>query len=75
MTLEFDFGFPFIVVIYRKIPIISPGLIFVQKAFLVGLFWGSLFSEELVIGRNFSFQNGRGFDLSIKTTKNTKITA
>ena len=28
---------------YRKIPIISPGLIFVQKAFLVGLFSGELF--------------------------------
>ena len=27
---------------YRKIPIISPGLIFVQKAFLVGLFSGEL---------------------------------
>ena len=25
---------------YRKIPIISPGLIFVQKAFLLGLFSG-----------------------------------
>ena len=28
--------------IYRKIPIISPGLIFVQKAFLLGLFSGEL---------------------------------
>ena len=27
---------------YRKIPIISPGLIFVQKAFLLGLFLGEL---------------------------------
>ena len=35
-------------------------------------FWGSLFSERLVIGRNFAFQNG--FSLSIKTTKNAKIT-
>ena len=31
---------------YRKIPIISPGLIFVQKAFLLGLFSG-----ELIFGR------------------------
>ena len=46
---------------YRKIPMISPGLIFVQKAFLLGLF-----SEGLVIGRNFAFQNG--FGLSIKTS-------
>ena len=45
---------------YRKIPIISPGLIFVQKAFLLGLF-----SEELIIGRNFAFRNGLG--LTIKT--------
>ena len=30
---------------YRKIPIISPGLIFVQKAFLLGLFL-----EELIFG-------------------------
>ena len=27
---------------YHKIPIISPGLIFVQKAFLVGLYLGQL---------------------------------
>ena len=47
-------------VIYRKIPIISPGLIFVQKAFLLGLF-----SEGLIIGRNFAFQNELG--LTIKT--------
>ena len=38
---------------FRKIPIVSPGLIFVQKAFLLGLF-----SEGLIIGRNFVFQNG-----------------
>ena len=43
----------------RKIPIISPGLIFVQKAFLLGLF-----SEGLIFGRNFAFQNG--LDLTIK---------
>ena len=41
--------------IYCKIPIISPGLIFVQKAFLLGLFSGSLFSEGLIIGGNFAF--------------------
>ena len=46
--------------IYRKINIISPGLIFVQKSVLLGLF-----SEELIIGRNFAFQNGLG--LTIKT--------
>ena len=49
-------------VIYRKIPIISPGLIFVQMAFLVGLFSG-----DLIIGRDFAFQNGLA--LTIKTAK------
>ena len=52
---------------YRKIPIISPGLIliFVQKTFLLGLFSGNLFSEGLIIERNFAFQNGLG--LTVKT--------
>ena len=39
---------------------------------MLGLFSGELiFSEGLVIGRNFAFQNG--FGLSIKTANNTKI--
>ena len=45
---------------YRKIPIVSHGLIFVQKAVLLGLF-----SEGLVIGWNFAFLNALGF--TIKT--------
>ena len=49
-------------------PIISPRLIFVQKAFLLGLL-GCLFSEGLVIGRNFASQNG--FGLPIKTAEET----
>ena len=56
---------------YRKIPIISPGLIFVQKFFCWTYFRGSLFSVGLVIGRNFTFQSG--FGLSIKAAKTTKI--
>ena len=46
--------------IYHKIPIISPGLIFVQKTVLLGLstFGRSLFSEGLIIGRNFAIQSG-----------------
>ena len=47
---------------------ISPGLIFVQKAFLLGLFSGSLFLEGLIIGRNFAFQNELGL-----TKKRPKI--
>ena len=58
---------------YRKTPIISPGLIFVQKAVLLDLFSGSLFSEGLIIGRNFAFQNR--LDLTIKTARNTTKTA
>ena len=42
----------------------SPGLISVKKVFLVGLF-----SEGLIIGGNFAFQNG--LFLTIKTAKNT----
>ena len=45
---------------YRKIPIITAGLTFVQKAVLLGL---SL--EGFIIGTNFAFQNGLG--LTIKT--------
>ena len=45
---------------YCKILIISPGLTFLQKAFLLGLFLG-----ELIFGGNFAFQNGLG--LTIKT--------
>ena len=45
---------------YHKIFIIRPGRIFVQKAFLVGLFL-----EKLIFERNFAFQNGLG--LTIKT--------
>ena len=48
------------IVTYRKIPAISPGLMFVPKAFLV-----DLFSEGLIIGGNFGFQNA--LDLTIKT--------
>ena len=51
--------------VYRKSPIISPGLRFVQKGFCWAYFRGSLFSEGLIIGRNFAFQNG--FGLSVKT--------
>ena len=52
---------------YRKSLTLSPGIIFVQKAFLLGLFSGELILEGLVIGRNFAFQNG--FGMSIKTAK------
>ena len=50
---------------YRKFPVISPGLTFVQNAFCWAYFRGSLFSEGLIIGGNFAFQNDLG--LAIKT--------
>ena len=41
-------------------------IIFVQKAFFGWVYFrGSMFSEGLIIGRNFPFQNGLG--LTIKT--------
>ena len=56
---------------YRKIPIISPSLIFVQKACLMGLF-----SEGLFIGRNFAFQNRLGLTIKQpKTLRNQPKTA
>ena len=36
-----------------------------KRLFCWAYFWGSLFSEGLIIGRNFEFQNG--LDLTIKT--------
>ena len=59
-------GKPLRITIYkcRKIPIISPGFIFVRKAVLLGLFSG-----ELIIGGNFEFQNG--LDLTAKTALTT----
>ena len=50
---------------YRKISIISPGLIFVQKAFLMGLFSGELNFRGIYYWMEFVFQNGLG--LTIKT--------
>ena len=48
----------------RKILIISPGLILIQKAFLVGLFSGELIFGE-AIGGNFAFESRLG--LTMKT--------
>ena len=58
---------------YRKIPIVSPGLIFVQKVYLWANFQGSEFSEGLIIGGSFAFQNDLG--LTMKNAQNTEITA
>ena len=53
---------------YSKIPIISRGLVFVQKAVLLGLFSGEpIFRVGLIVGRNFAFHNGLG--LTIKKEK------
>ena len=43
---------------YRKVLIVSPGVIFVQKASLLGLFLGELiFGGACYPGRNCAFQN------------------
>ena len=55
------------VIIHREILIISPEIIFVQKAFFGGLFSGERTWEGIVFGMNFAFQNG--FGLSIKQLK------
>ena len=47
---------------YRKILIISPGLIFVQKAFLVGLFSGELIFGGAYYWREFYISKWVGLD-------------
>ena len=47
---------------YRKIPIISPGLIFVQKAFSVGLFSGELIFGGAYYGKEFCVSKWVGLD-------------
>ena len=49
-------------VLYRKIPIISPGLIFVQKAFVVGLFLGDLNFGGAYYSREFCVSIWVGLD-------------
>ena len=58
---------------YCRIPIISLGLSLFERIFYWAYSRGRLFSDGLVIGRNFAFQNK--LSLTIKTTKNTQITA
>ena len=47
---------------YRKIPIISPGLIFVQKAFLLGLFLGELIFGGAYYWKEFCVSKWVGID-------------
>ena len=49
-------------VTYRKIPMISPGLIFVQKAFLVGLFSGDLIFGGAYYWKEFCISKWIGLD-------------
>ena len=51
-----------ILVAYRKIPIISPGLIFVQKAFLLGLFSGELIFGGACYWKEFCVSKWVGLD-------------
>ena len=43
---------------YRKIPKVSPGLIFVQKTFSLGFFWGSFFLRGLLLEGILSLKMG-----------------
>ena len=52
---------------------ISPGLTFNQKPFLVGLFLDELIFGGVIIGGKFAVQNG--LDLTIKMAQIMKITA
>ena len=47
---------------YRKIPIISPGLIFVQKAFLLGLFPGKFIFGGAYYRKEFCISKWVGLD-------------
>ena len=47
-------------IVYRKIPKISPGAYIFQGAFLRGLFLGGLYLERLIFGGKFAFQNRLG---------------
>ena len=47
---------------YRKIPIISPGLIFVQKAFFLGLFSGELIFGGAYYWKEFCISKSVGLD-------------
>ena len=51
-----------ILIIYRKIPIISPRLIFVQKAFLLGLFSGELIFGGACYWKEFCVSKWVGLD-------------
>ena len=51
----------------------SPGLVFVQRAFMVGLFLGELIGE-VYFWRNIAFQNGLGLTIKL-AAQNTKTTA
>ena len=50
-------------IIYREIPIIIPGLVFVQKAFLTGLFSGELFFGGGYYRKEFCFSKWVGYGL------------
>ena len=47
---------------YRKIPTISPGLIFVKKAFLLGLFSGELIFGGAYYWKEFCVSKWVGLD-------------
>ena len=59
---EMNINNKFVISKYRKIPIISPGLIFVQKAFLLGLFSGKLLFGGAYYWKEFCIPKWVGLD-------------
>ena len=53
---------------HRKVPIISPGLIFVQKAVLLGLFSGELIFGGAYYWKEFCVSNWVGLDNKTAST-------
>ena len=48
------------ILIYHKIPKINPGAPIFQRLFLGAYFWRGLYSEGLIYGGKFAFQNRLG---------------
>ena len=65
---------------YRKIPIISPGLIFVQKVFLLGLFSGELifggayYWKEFCVSKRVGLDNKNGVKHCANSLKQLALT-
>ena len=65
-----------ILLMYFKIPVISPGLVYLFKRLFGWVYFqGGLSFEGLIIACRESFAIQSGLDLTIKTALNTTMTA